>query len=114
MNIIRDNDTLKHIAKSYNLDFCKVHKYYDGNAYTNNKGENLPRYFELGRHMAKGGYETKSNRVFKLQYFDGCFNPFLVEVPIKNLVYFIETGEPVFECKSLRPKWDTNKYAKFY
>lgn len=104
MNIVKETPVLRQLAKKYALDFCPVHKYYDGNAYKNSKGEYLPHYFKLSN--PRGG----SARVFKLRYFDGCFNPFLVEVDPKTLVYSYETGEPCFVNWSPVPKWDTLKY----
>ena len=59
---------IKAIAKKYHLTFCGVHGYYEGNAYNNDRGEPLPTYFSLGA------------TIYKLRYYDGCFNPFLVDI----------------------------------
>ena len=66
MQVIKDLRIIKAIAKKYNLDFCRKYKYYVGDACKNNKGKSLPYTFE---HKEK---------TYKLKYFDGCFNPFLV------------------------------------
>ena len=66
METITDLRTLDAIAKKYNLDFCRKYKYYIGHPYKNRKGESLPYNFE---HKGK---------TYKLKYFDGCFNPFLI------------------------------------
>jgi len=60
---------LKAIAEKYGLEFDRVHKYYIGNAYKNNKGVFLST-FERSMELKGISYELK--------YFDGCFNPFLV------------------------------------
>lgn len=96
-NVITSLTTLKSIAKKYHLSFCSRFKYYDGNSYNNELGETLPHYF------------INRGRVFKLEYFSGCFNPFLVELKASNMVYNKITKEPVFEnCPN--PKWDTDKF----
>lgn len=87
MNIIKDKTSLKAIAKKYSLTFCSIFGYYEGNAYNNDKGEYLPNYFEY------------NGRVFKLKYFDGCFNPFLVECAGK-FAYHIKTFEPLFKVEN--------------
>jgi hypothetical protein len=102
-NIIKDKTTLKQIAKKYHLEFCSIYGYYEGNAYNNSKGETLPHYFALTNKF------KVPVRVFKLQYFSGCFNPFLVEVPVNSMVFSKETNEPVFPLYP-NPKWDTNKF----
>lgn len=66
--VVKANSILKGVGKQYNLDFCKIHGYYEGNAYYDNKGNVLPSYMYYG------------NRIYALKYFDGCFNPFLVEL----------------------------------
>lgn len=68
MKILEDIQTLKALANKYHLEIDMEFKYYSGNAYMNLKDEILPRYFKIG------------NRTYKLKYFDGCFNPFFVEV----------------------------------
>lgn len=85
MKIVKHKPTLKAIANRYKLSFCEIHKYYEGDAYKNNEGENIPYYLTNGK-----------GRVFKLKYFDGCFNPFLVELTGK-FWYNKETNEPVFK-----------------
>tara|TARA_R100001480_G_scaffold91991_2_gene98172 strand:+ start:695 stop:910 length:216 start_codon:yes stop_codon:yes gene_type:complete len=67
MKTITDLRTLKAISRKYNLDFCSIYKYYIGDAYKDNKGNNLPNKFNY------------KNQVYKLKYFSGCFNPFLIK-----------------------------------
>lgn len=66
MKVVKDLRKLNAIAKKYSLNFCRKYKYYEGDPYYNSKGESLPYEFP---------YKGKT---FKLKYFDGCFNPFLV------------------------------------
>jgi hypothetical protein len=68
MNIIRIPSLLKAIGKQYNLDFCKRFRYYIGDVYNDNKGNTLPSYMYY------------NNKIYALKYFDGCFNPYLVEL----------------------------------
>lgn len=68
MNTITNPQILKELSKKYAITFCPKFKYYDGDAYNNNKGETLPTYFNLG------------SRLYQLKYVDGCFNPFLIDV----------------------------------
>ena len=95
--VVKDLTTLKAIAKKYHLDFCSIYKYYEGNAYKNGIGQDLPNFF------------TNRGRVFKLVYQSGCFNPFLVELNAKDVVFDKETKEPSF-MNYPNPKWDTNRY----
>jgi len=70
--IIKNKRTLKTIGKKYGLEFDPDLHYYIGDAYQNNRGEYLST-FEDNMTIDDG------NR-YKLQYFDGCFNPFLIRV----------------------------------
>lgn len=97
MNTVKDLTTLKAIAKKYHLEFDTKFKYYIGNAYTNSLGEYLPSYF------------TNRGRVFELKYFSGCFNPFLVELNARDMVFCKTTKEPRFKNYP-NPKWDTNHF----
>ena len=66
--VVENFRVLNSISKKFNLDFCRKHKYYNGNPYQDNKGNDLPRI-----------YNYKDSR-YKLKYFDGCFNPFLIKL----------------------------------
>ena len=66
METIKDFRILKAIAKIYNLEFCKKHKYYTGNPYKDNKGNYLLKEFKY------------KNKTYSLKYFDGCFSTFLI------------------------------------
>ena len=66
--VIEDLRVLNPISKKFNLDFCKQYKYYNGDSNSNNKGECLPLKFK------------HKDKIYKLKYFDGCFNPFLIEL----------------------------------
>jgi len=68
MKIIKHYSTLKSVGKLYHLDFCQKYKYYIGNAYYNSIGDCIANKIEY-----------KGNQ-YKLQYFDGCFNPYLVQL----------------------------------
>jgi hypothetical protein len=72
MKAVKDLTTLKAIGKKYNLTFCRTHKYCESGPYLNDVGEPIPNYF----------YHKRV--VYKLQYVDGCFNPFLVVVELTN------------------------------
>ena len=81
-DIVRDWWILKAIGKKYGLEFDREHKYYIGDAYVNNRGEYL---VDIDRRIVEedGGtykgihwYGTR----YKLEYFDGCFKPFLVTI----------------------------------
>ena len=68
--IIKNKTILKAIGKKYHLDFDMDHGYYIGNAYQNNEGAFLSTFDQkMELH----------NSTYKLQYFDGCFNPFLIK-----------------------------------
>lgn len=99
MSIVKDLTTLKAIEKAYHLEFDRKFKYYTGDAYRNANGDFIPSYMII----------KKSGRIFKLKYFDGCFNPFLYELDPKLLVYSRETDEPVF-ANYPNPKWDKSKF----
>jgi|TARA_R110000803_G_scaffold112660_7_gene181067 hypothetical protein len=68
MKLIKDLRVLNAISKRYSLDFCNIFKYYIGDAYKDSKDNYLPKVFN---------YKSKA---YKLKYFDGCFNPFLIEI----------------------------------
>jgi len=57
----------KALAKKLNLTFDKKWGYCTSDAYLNDKGEYIPTYITVG-------FE-----VYGLIYWDGCFNPFLVQ-----------------------------------
>lgn len=95
--LVTDRVTLNAIAKKNSIDFDKKFKYYVGKSDKNKKGEYIPNFF------------THNNRVFKLEYFDGCFNPFLVECNVKELVFNKKTNEPAF-FNYPNPKWNTDLY----
>jgi hypothetical protein len=61
METIKNLNTLKAISKKYKLEFCKKFKYCikDNDNY---------------------GLMFLKNRKFKLKYFEGCFNPFLIQI----------------------------------
>jgi len=65
MKVIKDLRILNAIGKRYHLEFDTQFKYYTGDAYKNGLNQYLPLRFEY------------KNQVYKLTYFDGCFNPFL-------------------------------------
>jgi len=71
MNIEKNWRILKAIAKKYGLEFDREHRYYIGDAYKNNRGEDL----SLFEHSMK-----LKGITYKLKYFDGCFHPFLVRI----------------------------------
>jgi len=74
--IIKDKKILKSVGKKYGLEFDKDHGYYTGDAYENNRGESLSTFED---NMTVEGMIVE-RRTYRLQYFDGCFNPFLVEI----------------------------------
>lgn len=78
MDIIKNKRILKAIGKKYGLEFDPKHHYYIGDAYKNNRGEYLSTF---ERDMTLNG-----RTFYKLQYFDGCFNPFLVLRPSHQVV----------------------------
>jgi len=57
----------KKLSNSLNLTFDKKHGYCISDAYVNDKGENIKPLIKLGLN------------VYGLKYFDGCFNPYLVQ-----------------------------------
>jgi len=66
--IIKDLRILKAIGLLYGLKFDRKFKYYIGDTYKTDRGLSTSEQFKY------------KNRVFELKYFDGCFNPFLIEV----------------------------------
>lgn len=97
-DIVRDPRILNYISKKYHLSFCRKFKYYEGNAYNNNKGEPLPHYFSTG------------GRTFVLKYQDGCFNPFLREM-VGDFWYRNDNNEPAFPYnKTTESRIDRNKF----
>ena len=57
----------KPLAREMNLTFDPKFGYCTSDAYYDDKGNPIPSYITVGF------------RVFGLKYYDGCFNPFLVE-----------------------------------
>ena len=70
--IIKDLRVLN-VFKKYGLSFDKKFKYYIGDAYKTEKGLSTNQIFK------------HNNKNYELNYFDGCFNPFLCEVKIQKL-----------------------------
>ena len=64
--IIKDLRVLNHFKK-YGLEFDKTFKYYLGDAYLTKTG--IPTY-TIFKYK---GFD------YKLKYFDGCFNPYLIK-----------------------------------
>ena len=63
MKIVKDLRTLKAISKKYNFTYNKKYKYLEN--YNNDL------YFKN---------IVYNNKNYDLQFFSGCFNPYLVEV----------------------------------
>jgi len=101
MELIKHNSIIKGISKKFNLTFCNIHKYYEGNAYVNDKGETLPTYFGYGA------------RVYKLAYIDGCFNPFLVDVTNEIDKKISDAQSRSFMAKNQADKDRANNYAEY-
>jgi hypothetical protein len=78
MIVVKDLTILKAIGKRFHLTFDKKHKYCLSNAYVNDIGKNLPRYFP---YVVNGICKA----VYELKYVDGCFNPYLCEVNISQI-----------------------------
>lgn len=95
--IVTEAKILNLIAKKYSIGFDKKFKYYVGKADKNTKGEYIPTFL------------VHRDSVYMLEYFDGCFNPFLVKCNNKDLVFNKATREPAF-FNYPNPKWDTSKY----
>ena len=70
-----DQAPLKPLAKKLSLTFHRKFGYCISDAYDNDKGESIPRYMTVGF------------RVFGLRYYDGCFNPFLVEYDVNDFSF---------------------------
>lgn len=79
---------LKSLAKQLNLTFDKQFGYCISDAYNNDKGEPIPTYMMVGF------------RIFGLKYFDGCFNPYLVEYATDGFSftspYSSQNPQPIF------------------
>jgi len=99
MRTIKKSTLQTKIAKQFNLEFDKVHHYYIGDAYNDSKGNTLPNYMYY------------NSRVFKLQYFSGCFNPYLVELD-KSKFGLILAKDTIKILQVV--KVDNNKAYEFY
>jgi hypothetical protein len=62
-----ENAPLKSLANKLNLTFDKKFGYCISDAYNDDKGNPIPTYFVV------------NFAIYGLKYFDGCFNPYLVE-----------------------------------
>jgi hypothetical protein len=71
--VIKDLTILSSIGRKYNLIFSRTYKYCETGPYKNEVGETIPNYLP---HVVNGVVKA----VYELEYFDGCFNPYLVEV----------------------------------
>lgn len=60
MNILKDLRIIKAICKKYNMEYDKQYKYI-----TKDYNNNILLY---------------KNDVYKLQYFDGCFYPYIIKL----------------------------------
>ena len=100
MEVIKDNKIIKGIAKKYHLEFCPKYKYYEGNAYNNTKGETIPTYLSYGA------------KIYQLKYFDGCFNPFLIDITISINKRISEAYSRVFMSKNEEDKIRILRYAE--
>jgi hypothetical protein len=98
--IITANNIIKGISKKYHLAFCSKFKYYEGNAYNNSKGETIPMYLNYG------------SRVYKLKYFDGCFNPFLVDITSEIDKRLSDAYSRLFMAKNDEDKNRALKYVE--
>ena len=101
METVTNNSIIKGIAKKYHLTFCPKYKYYEGNAYNNDKGETLPTYFCYGA------------KIYELKYFSGCFNPFLVDVTKKINDKINDAYSRHFTAKNEEDKARALKYAEY-
>lgn len=101
MELIKHKPIIKGIAKKYSLTFCDIHKYYEGNAYVNDKGETLPTYFGYGA------------RLYKLVYVSGCFNPFLVDVTNEINKKISEAQSRSFMAKTQVDRERADNYAEY-
>lgn len=99
--IIKIKSIINGIAKKYNLTFCPIHKYYEGNAYNNDKGETLPNYFSY------------RGNVYELKYFSGCFNPFLVCVSHKIRLKANDAIKRMGEAKTPEAVERLDNYVKY-
>jgi len=66
IKVIRDLRVLN-AFKRFGLVFNPIHKYYIGDTYKTKTGLSTDQEFKY------------KNKRYILKYFDGCFNPFLVE-----------------------------------
>jgi hypothetical protein len=69
-NRIYEGRFLKSFVKHFKMDgsFCPKYKYFEGDTDKNTDGKYLPTVFEW------------RGIKFKFQYFDGCFNPYLIRL----------------------------------
>jgi hypothetical protein len=73
----------KVLAKKLNLTFDKKFAYCISDAHKNDIGKNIPSYMF-------DGY----NKIYRLKYFDGCFNPYLQQLSTDGFS-FINDGKDV-------------------
>lgn len=78
-NIIRK--VSKGLAKKLNLEFDPKFGYYVGDTYNDSKGNSIPNYFYF------------NGIVYSLKYFDGCFNPYLVQYIDKDRFILLIKGK---------------------
>lgn len=92
MRPITSKSFIKAFSKEFNMQFCEIFSYYEGNPYVDNNNELLKDYF-----LFKG-------YILKLQYFSGCFNPYLVIQNIKDFGFITKEGtvkiEQIVFCPS--------------
>jgi len=69
--IIKNKKILKAVGKKYGLEFDMEEGYYIGDAYKNNRGIFLTTFEDD---------MVVHNKHYRLEYFDGCFHPFLVRI----------------------------------
>jgi len=67
-NVIKDLRVLNAIGLKYGLDFDRKFKYYVGNAYKTKIDLSTDKIF------------IYKNKNYKLKYFSGCFNPYLIQL----------------------------------
>ena len=101
MELVKNTSIIKGIGKKYHLTFCTKFKYYEGDAYKNNKGEFLPTYF------------CWNARIYELKYVSGCFNPFLVDVTNKINDKINDAYSRHFTAKNDEDKKRALDYAEY-
>lgn len=79
MKIIKDLRILKHFENAYNIKFDKKLKYLIDDSKSNVK------YFDF--KMCCYGVKYKNNNYF-IEYFDGCFYPYLVIDNNRKIIKF--------------------------